>query len=195
MLSDNAPTGEWRNGLCDCCKYGLLHPMLLMAWCCPQILVAQVMTRMKLNFLGKPAPYDEWTKTFRNVWWITVAVFVLRFLTSPTVEVDEDGNPETGTINPTAGFVRSTISFLYTLYIWYILYVTRARVRERYSIPEECCAGCEDMLCAVCCSCCTAAQMADHTADYDVIRATCYTNTGLPKAVNPKAMYEVQEVF
>ena len=47
-LADNAPTGRWRNGLCSCCKLGPCHPMFILASCIPQILLAQVMTRMKL---------------------------------------------------------------------------------------------------------------------------------------------------
>jgi len=189
-LSDNAPTGKWRDGLCGCCKYGPLHPLFLMACCFPQILVSQVMTRMKLNYRGEPAAYDEWNKTFRNVWLISILYYVLNSLTTPDVKLDENGYPVPDTIDPTVGTVNNVISCIFALYVWYILYTTRVRIRERYNIPEERCAGCEDMVCTICCGCCTAAQMANHTADYDVIRATCCTKTGLPENVDPEAMYE-----
>ena len=47
-LADNAPVGHWRNDLFGCCKFGPCHPIFVLACCLPQILLAQVMTRMKL---------------------------------------------------------------------------------------------------------------------------------------------------
>ena len=45
---DNAPQGNWRNGFCSCCKYGLLHPLCCYCFFCSECLLAQVMARMNL---------------------------------------------------------------------------------------------------------------------------------------------------
>lgn len=183
-LSDNAPTGHWRDGLCSCCKFGPCHPMFLLAMCIPQVLMAQVMTRMKLSWLGNPADLEEWKKTYRKVWMVIVSFCVLKFIFAVPVEVDND----TGKVVPQDDkdpriVVNNVIGFFYAVYTLYVMSKARKYIRDRYNIPEQRCHGCEDVVCSFCCGCCTIAQMANHTADYDVIRATCCTTTGLPDTV------------
>lgn len=208
-LTDNAPTGHWRNGLCGCCKFGPCHPIFLLACCIPQVLLAQVMTRMKLvrsiineeyddeyltmifkfqDYLAQPGgAMDEWKKTYKRIWIIIIVYYILQFISTPPTQFDESGIPIP------AGFkeslVSNLISLAFGLYSIFILAKTRAYVRERYSIPEQRCIGCEDIVCATCCGMCTVAQIATHTADYDLIRADCFSNTGLPRSVNCSQMY------
>jgi len=42
---DTAPHGHWKDGLCDCFKYGICHPSLCNAFFCPQLLMGQILTR------------------------------------------------------------------------------------------------------------------------------------------------------
>jgi hypothetical protein len=30
----NVPVGQWRDGICECCKYGICHNHLWTSWCC-----------------------------------------------------------------------------------------------------------------------------------------------------------------
>lgn len=48
------PLGTWRTDLFDCLSEGICHPSLWNAMCCPQILMGQVLTRMKLGWCGNP---------------------------------------------------------------------------------------------------------------------------------------------
>eukprot|EP00816_Leptocylindrus_hargravesii_P013538 CAMPEP_0196825438 /NCGR_PEP_ID=MMETSP1362-20130617/93048_1 /TAXON_ID=163516 /ORGANISM="Leptocylindrus danicus, Strain CCMP1856" /LENGTH=261 /DNA_ID=CAMNT_0042205861 /DNA_START=448 /DNA_END=1233 /DNA_ORIENTATION=+ len=183
-LSDNAPNGRWRDGLCSCCKYGPCHPMFMLALCLPQVLMAQVMTRMKLSWLGNPADLDEWKKTYRNVWLVIVSYFVLKMIFAVPVEVDEDGMVVPKDDEDPRIIVGYVINISYFLYTLYAMAQARKYIRDRYNIPEQRCYGCEDYVCSFCCGCCTIAQMANHTADYDIIRATCCTATGLPDSID-----------
>jgi len=31
----SVPVGHWKDGLCDCCRLGCVHPVIWNAWCCP----------------------------------------------------------------------------------------------------------------------------------------------------------------
>jgi hypothetical protein len=44
-------SGKWKDGLCSCFRYGLFHPHLWNAWLCPQILLGQLLVRMKMTWL------------------------------------------------------------------------------------------------------------------------------------------------
>jgi len=73
----------------------------------------------------------------------------------------------------------------------YIIVCTRRAVRKRYEIQEENCTGlvpcsidpglCEDLACAFFCGCCTTAQLARQTTDYETQTAFCCSDNGLPQ--------------
>jgi hypothetical protein len=78
-----------------------------------------------------------------------------------------------------ASCARAILRFLFWTYMLALLIRVRAHVRQRYSIPERHCAGCEDCCCAFWLPCCTVLQIARHTADYATHRAVYCTETGL----------------
>jgi hypothetical protein len=78
-----------------------------------------------------------------------------------------------------ASCAQDILYFLFSTYMLVVLIRARRHVRQRYSIPERHCAGCEDCCCAFWLPCCTALQIARHTADYDSHRAAYCTETGL----------------
>ncbi|KAG7343908.1 PLAC8 family domain containing protein [Nitzschia inconspicua] len=41
--------GQWRDGLFSCFRHGLCHPHICNAWLCPQILLGQLLVRMKMT--------------------------------------------------------------------------------------------------------------------------------------------------
>jgi len=179
--ADDAPSGQWKDGLCDCTILGIFHPSCLNACCFPQILLAQVMTRMGLNFMGLPGTPEEVTNTFKYVFYIVVACFGLNMVFSGThVENTRDlDDLEDIAPNPFVSFV----GFCLTVYTVITMCRTRRAVRERYQIPADSTCGADnDFLCSFCCSCCTAAQLARQTADYRNSSATCCSETGLRRA-------------
>lgn len=185
---DAAPLGSWKDGLCDCCKFGLCHPSLWNACCFPQILMAQVLTRHKLNMFANEAPEAEWRMTFKRILILVVCYFICTSIFScpgDGVDIDEEGNVIVNKADCPAwkkslSNVASTAFFLYTLIV---LMKTRAAVRARYQIPEKNCVGMEDCCCAFWCGCCTVAQLARQTTDYDQKRAVCCSDNGLPPAL------------
>jgi len=67
-------------------------------------------------------------------------------------------------------------------FVWFwttvcVLARLRRRVRHSYGIRTKIC--CEDLACALWCSCCTVSQLARQTADYTVHRAYWCTPNGL----------------
>ena len=44
--------GRWKDGLCDCFRFGLFHPSVWNALCCPTILMGQILTRLDLTWLA-----------------------------------------------------------------------------------------------------------------------------------------------
>lgn len=50
-----SPVGYWRDGLFDCFRFGIFHPVVCLACWCSPLLLAQVMARLGLNMWGRPA--------------------------------------------------------------------------------------------------------------------------------------------
>jgi len=189
--------GSWKTGLCDCFRYGCCHPHLCLSWCCMPIALAQVMTRMRLNFMAERGSVSEVAKTFKTMVGIFVCyVIVDQILASMLIgrlgtiageyNVEEyDYTKMEEKIDSTTMFIyyiRRIISLTFSIYIFVALYRTRRSVRAKYNIPAK--NSCEDCCCTLCCPCPTTMQLMRQTADYDTYAANCCTETGLPSHVN-----------
>jgi Cys-rich protein (TIGR01571 family) len=172
------PTRGWKDDIFECTKYGIIHPSLLTACCCPLILMGQIMTRLKLDWLAKDAP-EAWKGTFRRMIYITIGYFILNMILSP-VDPQDPCSP-----------MFNVVVFIYTLFMIYLMAVVRRRIRQRDQIPEERCIGCEDVVCAAFCGCCTVSQMARQTADYDLDEGRFFTSDGLPLESVPAPVMHV----
>lgn len=158
-------------------KQSLLSPSLSNV-----VLMGQIMQRMMLTWLGEPGPIISTRNSFKVVLVIVVSYFVYSTaLELATLPYDVQDVP---TYLPA---LKMTGSILFSLWALYALCRTRESIRHRYSIEEERCQGCEDLCCSFWCSCCTVAQVARHTGDYEEYPASCCTQTGLP----PGAPYGV----
>eukprot|EP00553_Chaetoceros_curvisetus_P008322 CAMPEP_0204630950 /NCGR_PEP_ID=MMETSP0717-20131115/21633_1 /ASSEMBLY_ACC=CAM_ASM_000666 /TAXON_ID=230516 /ORGANISM="Chaetoceros curvisetus" /LENGTH=260 /DNA_ID=CAMNT_0051648377 /DNA_START=49 /DNA_END=831 /DNA_ORIENTATION=+ len=184
-ISSGSP-GKWKDDIFACSRYGIFHPSFLYACCCHFVLLAQVMTRLRVNWKADPAVGDEWKKTFRNVIVISCVYGFLKYIFMLAPEPGmEDDNVEV------IGFVvtfEQIIGFIYWLYMLYVVSKTRKLVRQRDGISDENCVGCEDVACALCCGCCTVSQMARQTAHYDTEEAAFFTIDGLeskPTEIEP----------
>ena len=174
---DTAPHGHWKSGLCDCCKYGPLHPSLCNAFFCPQILMGQVLTRMRMSWLGSPAPEYDWHMTFRRIAIIVIVYYVLSLILQPDSTDDYHKGPVWKSV------LYNVLSASFGLYTVIVMIRLRAAIRAKYEIPTKKCGQMEDCCCAVFCGCCTVSQMARQTANYEEIRAVCCTDTGLPPSM------------
>jgi len=160
--------GAWKDDIFACSRYGICHPSLIFACCCPLVLMGQVMTRLKLDWFARSAPAGEWTKTFSTLVYITIAYIVLTIIFSPADPEEEPGP------------FYNLFSFLYGVLSLVLITKVRGVVRARHQIPETRCIGCEDFCCAFWCGCCTVSQLARETTDYDTQEARYFTNDGLP---------------
>jgi len=188
------PTGAWRDGICSFLAHGVCHPMCCLACWCNPLALGQVATRMKLDALGSPVLRESWWSAFKVLALIFVIYIGLdqtfSILVDPyyQLELDENGDWVQADVEIPVWVIvmvalRALIRFLFFVYILFVMIRTRAHIRSRYGIPEQCCSGCEDCCCSFWLPCCTVTQMARHTADYDRYKASCCTDTGLPPQV------------
>mmetsp|Transcript_25016 Transcript_25016/g.30764 ORF Transcript_25016/g.30764 Transcript_25016/m.30764 type:complete len:262 (+) Transcript_25016:132-917(+) len=176
------PTGKWKDGIFGCLNVGVCHPHLCCALICTQVAMAQVMKRMKLTWTGEPGEDHSTANTFKIVMTIVVAYCIYSValdLVSPSL-LNPDAFDDDMESSPEIALAKIIGSLLFTFYSIYSLCRTRQSVREKFHIPEENCCGCEDLCCSLFCSCCTAAQMARHTGEYETYPGMCCTETGLP---------------
>lgn len=183
----NVPVGHWKDGLCNCFAYGPCHNHCIMAAICPLIAAGQVIARLKLSFWGKPGTVSETTGAFSKIctWTIfySAVSILLGFIDAPYNDPEHPRD-----IPPFIFFLmmlRTLLHYVYLGVLIYVLWNVRHYTRTKYAIPEEETypTGCEDLLCAVCCAHCTAAQLMRHTTDYDTYNASCCTETGVPPGV------------
>jgi hypothetical protein len=161
---------------------------------CTVVLTAQIMHRMRLNWCASPTGAPQG----RNTFWIVITLFggvvVLNLLmalilghVSRQVASDTTSyyNSITGelTLSPILYILLECVTvcnYALALYSLWIMVRTRYIMRQTYMIPT-CCPGCVDDCCTIyACHCCALAQMARHTADYNIYPATCCTETGFP---------------
>jgi Cys-rich protein (TIGR01571 family) len=176
----NIPTGFWKDGLFDFCKYGVCSPH---AWCaclCTQIAMGQIMHRLKLTWLGESGSYAQTKNTFKVVVTIVLAYLVFSMAMdymSPEYVYGYYAQPPAW-----ISTLKNIGALLMSVWSIYALMKTREHVRGRYQIPEERCHGCEDLCCSIWCSPCTVAQISRHTGEYEAHPSMCCTETGLPRS-------------
>lgn len=174
-----APTGRWKDGLCDFfnTSTGICHSSFWCSLCCTQLAMAQAMTRLQVTWLGEPGPLDRTRQTFSVVLLLVVALFVysvaLELAALPYSSIDIAA-PDW------IFYLRFVGNLLFTLWAVIALCRTRATTRARYQIPEAHCRGCEDLCCSFWCSCCVTAQILRHTGEYENYAGTCCSMTGHP---------------
>jgi len=187
--------GSWKDGLCSCLRYGCCHPHLCLSFWCMPIALAQVMTRMRLNFLAQRGSVSEVAKTFTRVVVITVTYFLTNWLLGMAtfammgdLVIDENNSYDVtegkGLMVMILHYVREILYYAFMIYILIALYRTRKAVREQHNIPTQSCGNYEDVCCTLFCSFCTTMQLMRQTADYDTYNANCCTETGLPSHVD-----------
>jgi Cys-rich protein (TIGR01571 family) len=140
------------------------------------VLMAQVMKRMNLTWLGEPGPYISTKNTVK----VVVTIVICYIIYSTALEIAS--MPFTvDTIPSFLPALKAIGSVFFTVYAMYSLCKTRESVRAVYSIPQTRCGGMEDCVCAFFCSCCTVSQLARHTGEYETYPGVCCSETGHPK--------------
>eukprot|EP00542_Grammatophora_oceanica_P019193 CAMPEP_0194028644 /NCGR_PEP_ID=MMETSP0009_2-20130614/2562_1 /TAXON_ID=210454 /ORGANISM="Grammatophora oceanica, Strain CCMP 410" /LENGTH=299 /DNA_ID=CAMNT_0038668089 /DNA_START=129 /DNA_END=1028 /DNA_ORIENTATION=- len=195
------PTSRWRDGLCDCCRFGCCHAMCCLGFCFEPLLMGQVATRMGRNICGGPGKPSSRNDTCKIIFILFILLFFIQMAMGIVMSVEScpggklaiegdtgdlmvacpDGTYEE--VNDAYLYSRSFLgaySFIFGIYIFIMTCRTRRAIRDKYDIPAKCCGACngccEDFLCTMCCSCCTVQQMARHTNDYEKYDVGCCTS-------------------
>ena len=178
-------TGAWKDGLFDCFSNGICHPSLCCALFFPEILMGQVLTRLRFDMWGNPTDNDEYRKTFKRVVALVVSYWILSTIFKPSdPELDQNGELVYSTNNDDWKSVAySFVTAFFGLYSLIVMIKLRYAIRQKYKIPSSCCATLEDCCCVFWCNCCTISQMARQTADYHTGNADCLSDTGLKPLV------------
>jgi Cys-rich protein (TIGR01571 family) len=177
LLTSDRQEGHWKTNLCDCCKFGCLHPSFLLACCCHPLLWAQVMTRLNLTWMAEPGTPEKVANTFKYIaiGWFCWLFFNMAFgFTGSTII--EDGEVIPVEVQTSIGSALVSCVALFTLYIGT---KTRTAARKKYNIPREQCGEFEDCCVVMCCGCCAASQLARETTDYDITPHSWFSNDGL----------------
>lgn len=169
--TDPAPYGVWKDGLCDCCALGCCHPSICCALWCPQLLMGQVLTRMQMTWCGNSTLGNEYRSTFAMMVILTMIYMGIWYYY---------GQHESKHHHQRNTIMMRIAHIIYFLYMLMVMTKLRKAVRRRYKIPQRTCHGCEDCCCVLFCGCCTVAQLARQTTDYQQRRAVCCSSTGLP---------------
>lgn len=156
--------GRWKDDICGCCSLGFCHPHWWCSCVCNICALAQVMTRMELNWLGQPALRSSWQRTFFIVVAITFLPLIVRSICLAIYFIS---------INTTAYMIAQSLGLVIIVYIMTILVRTRVYIRERYGIQGGCF---QDFCCSFWCQCCVVAQMLRQTHDYREDPVGCCSN-------------------
>ena len=189
------PLGKWKDSLFACTRFGYFHPSLCNAIFCPQLLMAQVLTRLRMNWRGQEnAPETEWRRTYRRVLLVVSLYWGLSALLAPPPPLLL---PDTATgdilVTPPVQQQPPLHQFLYRLVFWsFAMYTTVVLARLRrvvrrqsgispFRVPAfwRVGASLEDLCLSFWCGCCTVAQVARQTCEYERERASCCSNNGL----------------
>jgi Cys-rich protein (TIGR01571 family) len=156
-----APFGHWRTHLCACCDV-VTQATFWIGFCCTPVLLAQLLTRLRLTWKGEEGTQEETSLTFNRI--VIAMIVALSFARIP---------------------VLGSCIFLSFLMIVVVYAGSNLRryVRKRYKIrptlPMKCGEGIEDCCCMFWCSCCSAIQIARHTHDDKEFPGYGCTSTGL----------------
>lgn len=157
--------------------------------------MAQVLTRHRMDWRGQEnVPDAEWLRTYRRVLLIVSLYWGLSALLAPPPPLLLS-DPATGNVlvAPPVQQQPPLLQFLYRLVFWsFAIYTTvvLARLRRvvrrqsgifsfRVSPFWEIGAPLEDLCLSFWCGCCTVAQVARQTCDYERERASYCSNNGL----------------
>jgi hypothetical protein len=111
--------------------------------------------------MANPVPEEQAKRTFHTVFLFVVSCNLLMSYFWGTATFDKEGNFQNSSNFWT--LLNQVASLVLTVWNIWALTKTRAHVRAKDQIPEEQCYGCEDLCCALFCSCCTVAQLYRHT--------------------------------
>ena len=141
------------------------------------VAIGQVMSRMKLTWLGTPASNEEWRATQENLVFTIALTIAVNFLLIYVSYV----HYTKGLFILLDYVLFFTVNIIFWLFSVFVTLRTRKHVRERYSISETFCL--EDYVKTIMFLPWTVAQLGRHTVDYDQFYSYFFTLTGVASTV------------
>ena len=158
---NGTPIGGWRTRLCSCCDV-LTQSTFWMGFCCTPILMAQLITRLRLTWNGREGSREETSLSYNRI--VLGLVFTMTVLWVPIMGI-------------------LCLVIFYLVVIVYIGSQVRGYMRQKYKIPSTLPTRCgdrvDDVCLMLCCGCCSSIQMARHTHDDKDYPGHGCTTTGL----------------
>lgn len=158
---NGTPNGGWRTRLLSCCDV-LTQSTFWMGLFCTPILMAQLITRLKLTWNGRQGPPEESSLSYNRI--VLGLVLTMGLLWVPAL--------------------GSLCLFAYYLVVTvYVGSHVRGYMRQKYQVPSTLPTRCGDRVDDICmmlfCGCCSSIQMARHTHDDKDYPGHACTTTGL----------------
>ena len=137
-----------------------------------QVALAQVMTRLKLTWIGRPGSAFQSRETFKMAQSFTAFLLALNTILISTAVL----NVQVFGALPVLNIVLGLILNGGCLCCYFVLvFRTRAYFRKQFGIPESSFFCSEDIMMSLACSSCVVMQMGRHTARYELYQASCCT--------------------
>jgi Cys-rich protein (TIGR01571 family) len=181
MKVSDIPVGRWRDGLFDCFRYGITHPMLLNSILCPLLALSQVEGRLGLDVMGRHASPD----TPRTGLWSTrgMMITVLVFwacMNTLIISGFEYKLHNFVSLSPADIISLVLVNGGMILFAINATVNTRTFLREKYGIQEDNKQSkIRDFVSAIFCLPLSIAQMGRHTTSYEEYEGACCNDTGL----------------
>ncbi|KAF0700375.1 Aste57867_9080 [Aphanomyces stellatus] len=157
---------EWRADLCDCCDSFV---NMLMSWFCPCVVLAQISSRLGHAFGGYCC--------------VLLGMLILYSVHNSFVTLADDDwalISNMRNVPPSLlmeAFHYQLMAAFCTLLTVIFVAMVRSRVRRAFRIPGS---ECEDFCLALCCQCCTIAQLSTQVGVYEAGECSCGPRDTLP---------------
>lgn len=124
----NIPVGHWKDGLCDCLRYGCCHASVCTSAWCHALAAGQVISRLQLNWLGKPTnSQSQKASAFTTLFTISMAYFSCKVLLFFIIMgmLPEDPSQKPPDSITVFGLMNDLVNYAYFFFSVYVIYNLR----------------------------------------------------------------------
>ena len=124
----NVPVGHWKDGMLDCCQYGCCHASVCTSCWCHALAAGQVISRLQLNWLGKPTnSQSEKASAFPTLFTISMVYFGMKgilFMIIMSLMPEEPNAQPPDSVAPFA-LMNDLVNYAYFFLSVYVIYNVR----------------------------------------------------------------------
>lgn len=124
----NVPVGHWKDGLWDCCQYGICDAHLCISFWCHALAAGQVISRLQLSWLGKatnsPAQKASAFTTLFTISMVYFATKIFLFLIISSMMPGDIKEPTPDSVQPFA-ILNDLVNYAYYFFSVVVIYNLR----------------------------------------------------------------------